>query len=102
MVFRRFYTKSQWGFRAKCLRYYFLPAGGGYWLHKRWLSAGSFERFDKYDSGAAAGPMQGGGATNVFASSKFGGRMVYPDMQVGIFAQMSIIACCQPSLSECL
>jgi hypothetical protein len=26
--------------------------------------------------------MQAGGATNVFASSKFGGRMVYPDMQV--------------------
>ncbi|CAL8465974.1 g5510 [Coccomyxa elongata] len=58
-----------------------LLAGGGYWLYRRWTSAGSFERFDKYDSGAAAGPMQGGGATNVFASSKFGNRMVYPDMQ---------------------
>jgi len=56
-------------------------AGGGYWLYKR-RSAGSFERFDKFDSGAAAGPMQGGGAANVFATSKFGSRMVYPDMQV--------------------
>jgi hypothetical protein len=55
--------------------------GGGYWIWKR-RSANSFDRFDKFDSGAAAGPMQGGGATNLYASSKFGGRMVYPDMQV--------------------
>lgn len=75
------------------------PAGGGYWLYRRWLSAGSFQRFDKYDSGAAAGPMQGGGATNVFASSKFGGRMVYPDMQVGIPFQMRVL-CISPGVYQ--
>ncbi len=37
-----------------------------------------FQPWDKYDSGAAAGAMSG--PTNVHASSKFGNRMAYPDM----------------------
>lgn len=32
-------------------------AGLGYWLHKRRAGPSSFERFDKFDSGAAV-PMQ--------------------------------------------
>ena len=38
-----------------------------------------FQPWDKYDSGAAAGAMSG--PTNVHASSKFGSRMAYTDME---------------------
>ena len=55
-------------------------AGLGVWLHKRRQQSSMFQPFDKYDSGAAAGAMSGR-PTNVYASSKFGGRTVYPDME---------------------
>lgn len=63
------------------LKLYARLAGLGVWLHRRRQqgSASRFESFDKYDSGAAVGAMSG--PTNVYASSKFGGRMVYPDME---------------------
>ena len=48
------------------------------WLYKRKQESSKFQPFDKYDSGAA--PVMSG-PTNVYASSKFGGRTVYPDME---------------------
>ena len=49
------------------------------WLHRRKQQSSRFQPFDKYDSGAAASAMSG--PTNLYASSKFGGRTVYPDME---------------------
>ena len=37
-----------------------------------------FQPWDKYDAGAGAGAA--GAPTNVYATSKFGGRTVYPEM----------------------
>lgn len=57
-----------------------LCAGLGYWLYRRrQASSGAmFQPWDKYDAGASAGAA--GAPTNVYASSKFGGRAVYPEL----------------------
>ena len=55
-------------------------AGLGWWLYRRrQASSGAmFQPWDKYDAGASAGAA--GAPTNVYANSKFGGRMVYPEL----------------------
>ena len=55
-------------------------AGLGWWLYRRrQASSGAmFQPWDKYDAGASAGAA--GAPTNVYANSKFGGRMVYPEI----------------------
>ena len=55
-------------------------AGLGWWLYRRQQasSGAMFQPWDKYDSGATAGAA--GAPANVYATSKLGSRMVYPEL----------------------